>query len=307
MIHNRLSVLGVAAGVFLALLASTSVHARQQAEGQTAAIRLSDIRSLYESAEYDRAIAAAAMITPSALPASEVRDIEIYESLCQLALGNASEAEQAIAAVLRTDPLYEPSSDLPNRLRSLVETVRDRIRPALAQAHYKAGRQFYQSGNYTSAVREFSIVLELTEGKGEDAAVEFADLRILASSFLELSNRTLPASASQGGSALDVKEPGNAAPVDLVTPPVTIRQDVPPWPAALGDMLKQQSRTGVLSGIVDVLIGADGTVQSARMVKSIHPLYDTLLLAAASHWTYRPAMKGSVPVAYTKRLAINVH
>ena len=288
--------------ICLVAFSPDALGAGQNPDGQP--VRLTDIKHLYESAEYDRALAAVARVNPSAMAPAEARDIEVYESLCLLALGNTSEAEKTIQAVLRADPLYEPSGDLPNRLRALVGAVRDRIRPALAQAHYRSGRDLFQARNYRGAAEEFSLVLQLTEGRGEDAAAQFADLRVLAGSFLELANRAMTP-AAPAPRAQDVAGSARAAGDDSLIAPLVIRQDVPSWPASLAPVLRREA-SGTLSGILDVTIRPDGTVETARIIKSIHPMYDALLIAAASHWKYQPASRRGTAVEYVKRLAINV-
>ena len=82
----------VVAFVFLTLVLGfaypASVRALQEPPVQG---RLAEIKGLYESAEYDRALAAVDRASPAVVTPAEARDIEIYEALCLLALGKKAE------------------------------------------------------------------------------------------------------------------------------------------------------------------------------------------------------------------------
>jgi hypothetical protein len=55
-------------------------------------------------------------------------------------------------------------------------------------------------------------------------------------------------------------------------------------------------------------VNEKGSVTSAVIVRSIHPVYDQILLQAArTTWQYRPAMKGGTPIPYTKLLRVVVN
>ena len=82
------------------LLAASMAHV---AFGQTPARdSLGAARDLYASARYDEALAVLNDMRPAdAGAASDLKSIEQYRSLCLLALGRGSEAETAIAAVIK--------------------------------------------------------------------------------------------------------------------------------------------------------------------------------------------------------------
>ena len=84
-----------------------------------------------------------------------------------------------------------------------------------------------------------------------------------------------------------------------MTPPVTLRQDVPPWPH---DLPFPQLAVAV----IEVVIGQDGKVQQARLQKALHPRYDQLLLAAARNWTYQPALRNGQPTAFVKAVRVEL-
>jgi len=59
-------------------------------------------------------------------------------------------------------------------------------------------------------------------------------------------------------------------------------------------------------GTVKILIGPDGRVQHASMVKPAPPMYDPLLLQATRQWTYRPAMRGGEPTVAVKIVEVRL-
>lgn len=59
-------------------------------------------------------------------------------------------------------------------------------------------------------------------------------------------------------------------------------------------------------GSVEVVIDAEGKVTSAKLVQSVHPRYDQVLLAAARAWRYKPATKNGAPVEYVKVVDIKL-
>ena len=59
-------------------------------------------------------------------------------------------------------------------------------------------------------------------------------------------------------------------------------------------------------GTVKILIGPDGRVQHASMVKPVHPMYDPLLLRATRQWMYRPATRGGEATAAVKIVEVRL-
>ena len=264
---------------------------------------LTEIKALYEAAEYDRALAAGDQAAPGPVAADEARDVEIYRTLCLLALGNKAEAGTRVEQVLQREPLYEPQADLPNRLRTLVAEVRNRIGPALAQAHYVSGKELFDAGDYGAASQEFALVVQLTDLLPPASQADRSDLHVLAAGFRDLSSRAL---ASAKPAETSPPEAEGSAPPDLqIVPPVIIRQDLPQWPATPAARNEAQ-RLGTLSGVLEVVIAQTGTVDSAKLVKRIDPYYDALLLNAARRWKYQPATRNGVPIEYVKRLDITI-
>jgi TonB family protein len=79
---------------------------------------------------------------------------------------------------------------------------------------------------------------------------------------------------------------------------VAKRQDLPPLPFSLA------ATKGEYRGTVEVEINEAGNVVGARVIQSVHVLYDPLLLAAARNWKYVPARIDGRPTAVRKRVEV---
>jgi TonB family protein len=82
-----------------------------------------------------------------------------------------------------------------------------------------------------------------------------------------------------------------------VSPPVPVRQVLPPVPPQIG---------AARPGVVEIVVDETGGVESATMRVSVNPYYDRLLLEAARGWKYRPATLKGEPVKYRKSVQIAV-
>jgi hypothetical protein len=272
---------------------------------------LASARELYASARYDEALATLDSLRVSedvSVKPSEVRAVEQVRSLCLLALGRASEAEAAIAAVVSVDPFFQPNeAEAAPRVRAAFQDVRRRMLPDIANERYAAARASYDGKDFLSAADQFRQVLALLDDP--DMQGRLSDLRTLSSGFLELSEATVKAAeAAKPTPAEPVAAPPPPAPVapkiytaddPVVTPPSTVRQDVPKLPISVINMARDK-------GIIEVIIDEVGRVESAAIRASVHPTYDAMLLAAAADWRYRAATANGQPVKFMKRIQITI-
>jgi TonB family protein len=287
--------------VVFVLVAAASVLAQQDP--------LSSARELYASARYDEALATLNSLRVSedvTVKPADVRAVEQVRSLCLLALGRASEAQEAIAAVVAVDPFFQPGeTDAAPRVRAAFQDVRRRMLPEIATERYQAAKANYERKDYSSASDQFRQVIALLQDP--DMQGRLSDLRTLSSGFLELSE-----AAEKAADAPKAPEPvaPPPAPVRLapkvystddpdVTAPVSIRQDVPKVPMSIISQVRDR-------GIIEVVIDELGRVESAAIRSSVHPSYDSMLLAAAADWRYRAATVNGQPVKFRKRIQISV-
>jgi len=298
--------------LIIPLLLATSLAFVECAFAQTAGRDpLGAARDLYASARYDEALSVLNDLhAPDAAPPDR-KSIEQYRSLCLLALGRASEAESAIAAVITADPTYLPKDDEASpRVRAAFSDVRKRILPQIATERYADAKALFDKKMFAAAAQQFKNVIKLIDDP--DMGGREADLRTLASGFLDLA---LAASAPPP----EPPKPAATAPVAPapppvpkqdplriysiadkdVTPPVILRQDMP----SLTQIVKLQASE---KGVVEIVIDQAGRVEAVTVRQSVHPRYDALLLSAAQNWRYSPAMWNGQPVKYRKMIQINV-
>jgi TonB family protein len=281
------------------------------------------VKELYAAAAYEDALAAVSRI-PADGPR---REVEQYRVFSLTALGRHEEAQKAMEALVRADPSYAlDPAETPPRVQEAFAKVQQRLLPAVTKQMYADARAALDRKERGEAVNGFEKLLKTIDSAGPGAA-SLGELRVLAAGFLDLS-RALPepatatratveekptvnapsappavSSAAPRPSAAGTTPPratGDAAPAVSrgaaaapgETRPFALSQDLPGWlpPDTL-------SRRGTYSGAVLVHIGTDGRVQSAEIVRPVHPTYDTMLLRAARGWRYQPATQNGKPVA----------
>jgi tetratricopeptide (TPR) repeat protein len=294
----------VIAALILLLMVAPKTYAQQS---------LVEAKELYASAAYEDALSTLNKLKGTS-NGGESHDVERYRALCLLALGRPADAQLAIEAVVRAQPLYEPDEiEASPRVRTAFREVRRRILPSLVQQHYSAGKAAFDGKDYESAEAQFATVIELIDDpalKDSEAAKPFADMRMLASGFRDLARAAAVPAEPEPEAPVEPEPPVEkpspnrlytSADTD-VTPPTTIRQQVPRWAPRLPVTPFQKPESGVLH----IIIGTDGTVESAVLRKSVHPSYDPLLLEATQSWRYGPALRDGVPVRFSKAIQVSV-
>ena len=262
-------------------------------------------RDLYASARYDEALA---VLNDGSSAVTDRKSVEQYRSLCLLALGRGSEAESAIAAVVTADPSYLPGeAEASPRVRSAFSDVRRRLLPEIAAKRYADAKASYDRKDHAAAVQQFKQVIALIDDP--DMGGRLADLKTLSSGFLDLSSAALtPPEPPKPATPAPAPAPVVPQPdpnriytmVDKdVTPPTIVRQEMP----GLTPNMKAQAKD---RGIVEVVIDEQGRVTFAAVRATVHPLFDSELLAKAREWRYQPATFAGKPVKYRKMIQINV-
>lgn len=262
---------------------------------------LAPARSLYDAAEYEGALTALDRIAPDGLSRGQLRERSLYRALCQLALNREQDATTTIEHVVSEDPFVRLEEDMPRRLRQLLDQVRARLLPKLAEQHYQAGKKLFEAAEYNKALDEFAVALQIIDDMaGDDSADDsLRDTRVLVAGFRDLAQRSMAVTKP-----LPPPSPardGPAAPTPpAIVPPTAVSQQLPDYPPLLTPFVVAPG----LRGTIEVVVDESGDVQSASVVEPIHPLYDPLLLTAAKQWKYTPATRNGVPIAFVKRIEI---
>jgi len=248
---------------------------------------------LYENASYAEALQALDRLDATAVTVDERPLVLQYRALCFVALDRTPEAIAALEAMVAQFPEFTPGSEIPPRVQRLFQETRARVLPAIVRERYAAGRAAYDAGDYASAIAQFDRVIGFAGTGGR----ELNDLAVLARGFQDLAReRTENGAAKSPDSTARAETPPRPP---TVTPPTVLDQRMPPWPPRV-------PLDGHRIGMLEIVIGTDGTVARAAMRRSVHPAYDPLLLAAARQWRYTPAMRDGQPAAYVKELRIDV-
>jgi len=281
-----------------------------------AADSLSAARELYASASYEDALAMLGRLNAAELPPDEGRTADQYRALCLLALGKSAEASQAIEAVVAADPSYHPSdSEVSPRVRAVFSEVRKRLLPGLVQQKYAIAKAAYDHKDFATASNGFGQLLALyADADLAPAAAKppLSDLRTLIDGFHALSvqaavPRPAPEPVAVVAKAPVVPKPEPVAEPEpprvytagdpSVVPPVTIRQELPPFNGVV-----QRAMTGAM----EVVIDETGKVVSAAMRSPTIANYDRQAVVAAQSWRYRPATLNGAPVKYRKLIQVAV-
>jgi hypothetical protein len=272
-------------------------------------------KDLYASARYDEALTVLNSLRIG--DTVDRKSVEQYRSLCLLALGRATEAETAIAAVVTADPTYRPGeADASPRVRATFTDVRRRLLPEIATARYQTAKASYDRKEWAAAAQQFTLVLSLIDDP--DMGGRLTDLRVLTGGFLELSARAAAppppppvepkpvAAASSAPLAVAAPAAAPTGPIPgkiytaeeaAVSLPVVVKQEIPSVPQGLLAMAKPR-------GLMEVVIDEQGRVINMAVRTSIHPSYDSVLLAAARDWKYKPAMLDGQPVRFRRLIQI---
>jgi protein TonB len=112
---------------------------------------------------------------------------------------------------------------------------------------------------------------------------------------------------------------GGKNPPMMSTPPPAPPRDTPAEPIRPGGKVKEPARIGYVAPvypqlaisarvagtvIIEAIIGTDGLVRDARVIRSI-PLLDAAALAAVKQWRYTPTLLNGVPVPVV--MTVTVH
>jgi tetratricopeptide (TPR) repeat protein len=303
-------------GVALVCLTFGQVNAAAQAENS-----LDRARALYDSASFDEALVVLDRVS-GAQPESDVEEVQRYRALCLLALNRTSDAQRAIEIVFSRDPLFRLSDgDAPPRMRTAFNDVRRRLMPKVVDQLYASAKLTFDRKEYDLAATQFNDLLTFLEDGDTRDLPSLKEFRTLATGFRDLSQTALvtapkPAAASAepkpiaqvppaGQTAAAFNVPATTANTvaaqaasGTLEPPVVIRQQMPLW-LGMRDFLPRGNR-----GTLRVIIDERGNVEEARVIESLHMVYDALLISATRTWKYEPAKLDGKPVRYVKMIEV---
>jgi hypothetical protein len=205
--------------------------------------------------------------------------------------------------------MYQPSeTEASPRVRAAFSEVRQRQLPEIARERYLSAKATFERKEYASAEQQFKNLMLLLDDV--DMRGRLSDLKVLAEGFLDLS---VAAAAPPPEPKPAEPAPAPVAPAQPIPSPnqvfsiedpgvvaaVAIRQDVPRVPSQIVGQTRER-------GVLEVQIDELGRVVQSTIRLSVHPVYDTLLLAASRDWRYHPATVNGRPVKFRKAIQITV-
>jgi hypothetical protein len=276
---------------------------------------LQTAQALYASASYDEALAMLERLQKQPLPSADAVELQQNRALCLLALGRTADAEEALAALVKTDPMYRPAeATTAPRVRTMFKDVRSKLLASVTVSVYNDARAAYDQHQFADALKGFQQVQALVADPDLPAAdaKSVQEYKVLADGFAKLADAAAnppapaPAAAATAPAAPPPSAPAPPAPDytrvfdsndTSVTPPVTLRQDMPRW-VTQGQPLPR-------SGALELIVAAEGVVERATLTQGMSPTFDHQLLEATRNWKYQPATLDGHPVRYRKLIRIN--
>jgi hypothetical protein len=261
---------------------------------------LTAARDLYAAAAYEDALRVLDTLPPDVAPDNR-EAAGLYRALCLFAVGRADDGSAVIDTLIRDNPLYHPpDGEMPPRIQVAFAAARRRLLPLIAQQHYNEGKSAFDRQDFAAAAGLFAQALDTLADPDVNAEANqppLSDLRTLALGFRTLSDKAIappppPVAARPAPRPILPiyigEEPG-------VIAPVVVRQDVPSY---IGKV------PGPRTGVVEVVINEQGTIDAARMTVPIDVRYDERVLSAARKWLYKPATVDGTPVKFLRRVRV---
>jgi hypothetical protein len=258
------------------------------------------VKDRYAAAAYEEAIGMLDQLKPADSDVGLRVEIEKYRALCFLAVGRKADAERAVERLVGLNPSPAATQlDAAPWVRTAFAEVRRRVLPDVVSRKYEDAKAAVLARSYTDAGTQLKQVLALLDDPDLASTEEGwrNDLRTLTRGYLDLVQQAVtPVPRVEAP-----PPPGPLTGAGPTVPPVAVREEIPPWPAELRSIRAGQE------GVIQLVVDEKGAVASAVIVRSIHPVYDQILLQAArANWQYKPATKGGTPISYTKLLKVVV-
>jgi tetratricopeptide (TPR) repeat protein len=251
-------------------------------------------KELYAAAAYDDALGILETLQKAPLPAADARDVAVYRVFCLLALDRDQDAVKGIEAIVRADPLFRPTeAQASPRLRTRFNDVRTPLLPVIIKERYTAARAQLDRRELPAAIAGFEMVIALAK----EAGPLNPDYLSLATGYRDLARTAAqaepPPAIPVAGRVYGPETAGISAPVATSNP----MPELPPG-ISVG--------SGELDGLIELVIDQAGRVRSARMLKTLLPGYDEVVVEAAKKWQFRPAFLGRSPVLYRHAMVVTL-
>lgn len=285
-----------------AIVAIATIGLQQPGPG-LAADEMTRVRELYALASYEDALERLNEVESRVAPEQAAQ----YRALCLIGLGRMVDAERTMERFVMAQPAYAMTDgDVSPRLATMFRETRLRVLPTAARTRYGEAKGAYDRQQFSQAARAFRDVLALLVDGAFVGQVEgLRDLVLLSEGFLSLAEGEIEkAERAAAAPPAPVEQTAvESAPVYTIADPsvqvpTELNRRMPLWdPPSV--MARMEHR-----GLLELIIDEQGMVESATILESVHPYYDTSLVDATTRWRYRPALKDGQPVRFRSVIEI---
>ncbi len=275
----------------VALVLSTLLQVQQE---ETWFDRVVD---LYWNGEYEQTLAVLVAVAPEALADFERLEYYKYRGFSHMALGDLDAAHEDFVGLLLTDPGYsfDPSMVSPKIIEQL-ETAKETVVKDL----FSKGKTAYFEEDYETAVSLMDEILRMDPDY--ELAKEYKQLseeRVnLTEKIASMENPELQTEQDTTGTP-DEDENRVYHVTSEMTPPVLLQRVMPEYPR-FDSRIKREGRVIIL-----IVIEKDGTVQEARVLRTVSSRIDQAAIEAVKKWRYRPALLSGTPIRVTQVVGLD--
>ena len=199
-------------------------------------------------------------------------------------------------------------------MRAAFSEVRRRLLPKVTEQLYTSAKLSFDRKEYAVASTQFSDLLRFLDEPDARELPSLKEFRTLATGFRDLSVAAqvpVPAPVAKAEPPpVSPPPPAQPAPSSpspasppppaggVLVPPVIVKQQMPLW-LSQSQFLPRGGR-----GRIRIIVDEQGNVEEARIVDSVHTVYDALLMSATRTWKYEPATLDGKPVRYVKLIEV---
>lgn len=275
----------------VALVLSTLLQAQQEETW------FDRVVNLYWNGEYEQTLAVLVAVAPETLPDFERLEYYKYSGFSHMALGDLDAALEDFVGLLSTDPGYsfDPSMVSPKIIEHL-ETAKETVMKDL----FNKGKTAYYEEDYETAVGFMDQILQMDPDY--ELAKEYKQLseeRVEPTEKIASVENPEPQAEQDTTSSPAEDENRIYHVTSEMTPPVLLQRILPEYPR-FDSRIKREGRVIIL-----IVIEKDGTVQEARVLRSVSARIDQAAIEAVQQWRYRPALLSGTPVRVTQVVGLN--
>lgn len=252
----------------------------------------------YWNGDYEQTLQELDSVSLADLSDGEKLEVHKYRAFSYIALGDNEHAQREFSDLLSIDPEHEFDTSL---VSPKIIAQFDAAKKTLVGSLFAEGKTAYFAKDYQTAANLMDRILRL------EPANELAkEYRQLSAEQITLTEKLASIEARESVAKEEPEPEPEEEPEDRIyhlaegiTPPVLIKRVDPAYPP-LDFQMRRRGRVVLL-----LLIGKDGSIEQARVVRSVNHRIDAAALKAVEQWRYKPASLKGTPVRVSHVIAID--